>query len=52
MVPILSFSVIGSDCSKSSACPGDANAMCKSDKCECKEGYAEKNDVCTQSNII
>jgi hypothetical protein len=26
--------------------------MCKSDKCECKEGYAEKNDVCTQSNII
>ncbi|XP_060559349.1 cell death abnormality protein 1-like, partial [Ruditapes philippinarum] len=39
--------VVGSTCSGSEACPGDENTICNNNKCECKEDFAEKNDVCT-----
>lgn len=38
---------IGSDCDTSTLCPTDSNTECKTDKCDCKKDYEEKNDACT-----
>ena len=40
---------IGTPCLPEGVCH-DSNAICRSDVCECGEGYYQKNNICSKCN--